>query len=448
MTHGPTAVAMAASMGVELMPWQVNVLQEALKVKPDGSPVYKRVGIMCSRQQGKSALMRQTILHSMFIHGQSWISMAQNRKLAKDQLDMAAEAAAKVPWMKAEIQTHRRANGDEMLLLKNGARWVIAAATQEGPRGMTGNLWVDELREISPAAWTAAAPVIRAVKHGQIWVTSNAGDMHSTVLNDFRQRALSGVDPSMLWMEWSSDPTLRLDDPKALVQCTPALGHTMTYEGLISDMATSSHDAVMTEIHCRYVDALDSPWPPGSFDRCLDDTLALGPGPVTWLAVDVTPDRKRADLVGAQLLDDGRIAIGLIESWISDTAVDEMKIAGDVAKWARTYHARIVAYDKWAASSIAARLASVGIPVSDTSGAVFAQACDETLAAMNTGRLAHAGQQELTNQVMACAKKPAADGGWRIIRRESRTAISAAVAMVMVVHHANAPQKVADIMVA
>ena len=272
--------------------------------------------------------------------------------------------------------------------------------------------------------------------------------MHSTVLNDFRQRALSGVDPSMLWMEWSSDPTLRLDDPKALVQCTPALGHTMTYEGLISDMATSSHDAVMTEIHCRYVDALDSPWPPGSFDRCLDDKLALGPGPVTWLAVDVTPDRKRADLVGAQLLDDGRIAIGLIESWISDTAVDEMKIAGDVAKWARTYHARIVAYDKWAASSIASRLASVGIPVSDTSGAVFAQACDETLAAMNTGRLAHAGQQELTNQVMACAKKPAADGGWRIIRRESRTAISAAVAMVMVVHHANAPQKVADIMVA
>ena len=150
-------------------------------------------------------------------------------------------------------------------------------------------------------------------------------------------------------------------------------------------------------------------------------------------------------LAGIGLLDDGKVAVGLVQSWTADGAVDDRMIAGDVADWARKYHARAVAFDRWTGAGIASRLASVGIPVGDVSGQLFAQACDATLSSMTAGRLVHGNQPDLTAAVMACAKKPMADGGWRVIRRGSAVHISAAVAMIMAIQYASEPQPTVEI---
>ena len=434
-------------MGIELMPWQELVLNDSLAVKPGGELLKRRVGVLVSRQQGKSALMRVRILAGMFLWGESWIGMAQNRKLALDQLNMAADAAKQIPWMKAEIAKHRMSNGDECLELKNGARWNIAAATREGPRGMTGNLWVDELREIEESAWGAATPVTRAVPSSQIWITSNAGDANSIVLNEFRSRALAGADPAVGWYEWSADPGMAINDRRGWIQANPALGYTMDEDVLAQAVATDHPDTFRTESLCQWVEAMAGAFDMEAFRACTQTDLMLGPGLPTWMAIDVTPDRKRADLVVGQQLDGERIAVGVVQSWASSTAVDDRMIASDTAQWARTYNARVVAFDRYAASSIASRLASAGVPVGDVSGASFAQACDETLSAINAKRLVHTGQPELASAVAASVRKAASDGGWRIVRKSSSGYIAAAVGMCMVIHHATQPQRMPEIIV-
>ena len=74
------------------------------------------------------------------------------------------------------------------------------------------------------------------------------------------------------------------------------------------------------------------------------------------------------------------------------------------------------------------------------SSAYFATLCDVTMSAMNSGKLKHLGQPELRTHLAACARRPASDGGWRIARRASTGGISAAVALVFAVGHAEAPR--------
>ncbi|MGI9143415.1 MAG: terminase TerL endonuclease subunit [Fluviibacter sp.] len=421
------------------------MLDDALTVDENGLYVRKRVGVLVARQNGKSHLMRMRLLAGMFLHGEKWVSMAQNRQLAWDQFNEAVELVLRTPWLKAEVKKLSRTNGNEYLELTNGAKWSIKAASKDGARGSTANLWVDELREISPEAWKAATPITRAVRNSQIWITSNAGDDYSLVLNEMQDRALNKPSKTVGWYEWSADPALAISNRLAWRQANPSLGILIDYDAIETAAASDTPQSFRTETLCLRVNNLTSPWPIDALQNCEDKTLTLTPGAPTWFAVDVTPQRLRADLVGAQLMEDGNVAIGLLTSWVSDTAIDEMVIAQEIGKWARTYRPRVVAFDRWTGAAIAQRLAAAGLPVGDVSGASFVQACDQTLSAMNSGRLRHAGQPDLTAHFNACVKKPAADGGWRVVRKQSNSDISAAVAAIMCIHHALAPERQAVI---
>lgn len=430
-----------------MLPWQEYALTEGTKFEPGGKWAHRTVGVTVARQNGKSHLMRSLILTHMFVWDtKRVVSMAQNRGLALDQFKQAVDVVMATSELRGLVKRVSRTNGQEALELKNGAVWEIVAATREGSRGRSADLlWVDELREITEDAWKAATPVTRARPNAQIWVTSNAGDAHSTVLNDLRQAALTNSDKLTAWLEWSADPKLSVSDREGWYQANPALGHLISEDVIESASKLDKPEAFRTESLCLWVDNMDSPWPIGSWDDARDITLQLGPGLGTWFAVDVTPDRRRADLVAGQQLPDGRVAVGILQSWESNYALDNTKIAADVAGLARAYSVQKVAYDKWTAAEIAQRLQQVGIPVEDISGAAFAQACDETLSALTSGRIVHAGQPDLDLHMNSAARKPAADGGWRIVRKGSAGHISAAIGLVMVVHYSAAPEMRGDI---
>lgn len=428
-----------------LLPWQEVVLNEALKVNR-GRWARRTVGCLVARQNGKSHLMRMRLLAGTFLWDERWIAIAQNRGLALEQFEQAMAVVESTPWLSSQVKKISSTNGKEHMELKSGAKWSIAAATKGGTRGLTGNLWIDEAREITEEAFKAARPVTRAVRPAaQTWITSNAGDAYSTVLNGLRDKALTFKSDALGWFEYSADPNLNIADREGWYQANPALGHLIDEDAIEEDLMTSTDAAFRTESLCLWVSAIESPWTPGSFEACAFDDLPMQATSPTWLAVDVSPDRKRADLVATQILDDGRIGVWLLAKWESTTSVDEMMIAGDVAKWAKKFRSRVVAFDRYAAASIASRLASSGIPVGDCSGMQFAQACDETLAALQAQRIAHNSDPELSAHFMACARKPASDGGWRVIRRGSSGYISGAVAAIMAIHHANQPQRMAQI---
>ena len=436
-SKGDLVAEFAEALGQPLLPWQRFALNEGLKLQENGNWVSRQVGILVARQNGKSHMMRIRILAGMLLWGESWIAMAQKLELSELHLDWAIDLINQHRWLKAEVSKVSRVNGDKYIKLKNGAKWSVAAATAKSVRGQTGNLWVDELREVPAEAWAAATPVTRAVKNSQIWVTSNAGDAHSEVLNNMRSNSISANSPKTLWMEWSADPNLPITDRRGWYQANPALGHLIDEDVIETASKSDTPEAFRTEALCLWIEALESPWTYGSVEAAAVPDLKLSLDETTFWSIDVSPNRRRADLVGAQHLPDGRIGFAIAQSWEADSAVDDVAIAGDVAGIVRQFQSHVIAYDKWAAASIASRLAQAGFRVADSTGSVFAQACDEMLTGLNSTRLVHDGNPELMQHFNACAKRAAADGGWRVIRNGSNSSISAACAAIMAVYQAN-----------
>jgi phage terminase large subunit-like protein len=132
------------------------------------------------------------------------------------------------------------------------------------------------------------------------------------------------------------------------------------------------------------------------------------------------------------LLPDGRIGIGIMETWSSQVAVDDLKIAVAIKAWADIYRPRLVCYDKYATQSIADRLKQSGVMTEDVSGQQFYQACGDLLTGLVTHKVVHNGQAELIQQFNNCAAK-VNDSAWRIIKRKSAGDISAIIGVAMAV---------------
>lgn len=454
---GHLVAQLADDLGQPLLPWQQHVLDDALTVGDNGRWARSTCGVLVARQNGKTHMMRMRMLAGLYIFGeQQIIGMAQTRQLALDTFKKTVDLAESMDWMRKRIKRVSRTNGQEELEVycehypkacpykcERLRKYAIRAATSEGPRGSTADLlYVDELREIDPQAWAAATPVTTARPNAQIWVTSNAGDATSTVLNELRMRALQGDSSRIGWYEWSAPAGSQVNDREAWRMANPALGHIID-ETVIEDAAQFDNpDAFKTERLCMWVDAIDSPWPMDNWNNNEAD-VKLTPGLPTWMALDIVFDRTRAYLVTVQQRSDGKYNCFLHE-FQKDVPINDVELASEIADISRQFHPRVMAYDPNTAGYVAPHLARAGVPVAPTpwSSASFAIMCDQTLSEMTAGNLFHPAQQTMHAHLVACARRPASDGGWRIARRAAASPISSAVALVMAVGHAATPQAI------
>lgn len=445
---GQVVSDLAEDLGVPLLPHQKLLMDEALYIK-DGKFARSTIGAIMARQNGKTHALRMRILAGLYVFGEkNIIAISQSRMLSLDTFRQVVDMAEGTSWTRKRIKRVSRTNGQEELEVychhypkacsekcERVRKYAIKAATSESPRGATANLlWIDELREINTATWQAATPLTRATG-GQTWVTSNAGDDSSTVLNELRQRALTFQSDRLGWYEWSaaSDDITDIENWK---MANPALGHTITLEALQDSAKFDNPDAFRTESLSIWINAIDSPfnlkaWDEGQRDIAIEDDLP------TYMALDLSFNREKAYLVTVQQRAEGLACF--VHEW---TGLSNVELASEIAVLARRFRPRVLAYDPNTAGFLAPQLARSGIAVAPTAWAstAFSIFCDQTLAAMNGGQLLHAGQKILKTHLAATARKPASDGGWRIARRASTNPISAAVALVMAVGHATQPQ--------
>jgi phage terminase large subunit-like protein len=323
----------------------------------------------------------------------------------------------------------------------SGARLDVVAATRDGSRGrsVNGLLYIDEVREITEDGFRAATPTTRAHPNSQTLLTSNAGDAFSTVLNDLRERAIDYPPKSFGFYEYSAPQYCKIDDRNAWALANPSLGYTITEEAIEEAIATSPIENTRTETLCQWIDSLSSPWPHGVLEDTSDSTLEMSAGAYTVFGFDVSPSRRNGSLVAGQLLPDGRIGIGILETYSSQVAIDELKMAASIKAWCDIYKPRLVCYDKYATQTIADRLANAGVMVEDVSGQQFYKACGDLLEGLVNHRVIHNGQEELIQQMNNCAAK-VNDSAWRIIKRKSAGDISAPIGLAMVVSKLMIPQ--------
>jgi phage terminase large subunit-like protein len=424
----------------ELMPYQKFVLNQMLMVNKKNQYRIKTALLLISRQNGKSHLGRVRIIWGMFYGGEKkLIIMSANRATSLMLFREIAWIIESTPELKAMTKAIRYANGGERIELLNGATLDVISDNSSSPRGRTADfLWIDEIREISEDGYKAAVPVTRARANAQTFLTSNAGDHFSSVLNGLVERAKDYPPETFGYYEYSAPQYCKIDISSdwfwrnAVAPSNPALGFTITKESIEEAIATNPIEQTRTETLCQWIDSLQSPWPHGVLEETSDNTLEMAVGAYTVFAFDVSPSRRNGSLVAGQLLPDGRIGIGILETYSSQMAIDELKMAASIKAWCDIYKPRLVCFDKYATQTIADRLSQAGVMTEDVSGQQFYKACGDLLEGLVNHRVVHNGQAELIQQMNNCAAK-VNDSAWRIIKRKSAGDISAPIGLAMVV---------------
>jgi len=424
----------------ELMPYQKFVLNQMLMVNKKNQYRIKTALLLISRQNGKSHLGRVRIIWGMFYGGEKkLIIMSANRATSLMLFREIAWIIESTPELKAMTKAIRYANGGERIELLNGATLDVISDNSSSPRGRTADfLWIDEIREISEDGYKAAVPVTRARANAQTFLTSNAGDHFSSVLNGLVERAKDYPPETFGYYEYSAPQYCKIDITSdyfwrsAVAPSNPALGYIITKDSIEEAIATNPIEQTRTETLCQWIDSLQSPWPHGVLEETSDNTLEMAVGAYTVFAFDVSPSRRNGSLVAGQLLPDGRIGIGILETYSSQMAIDELKMAASIKAWCDIYKPRLVCFDKYATQTIADRLSQAGVMTEDVSGQQFYKACGDLLEGLVNHRVVHNGQAELIQQMNNCAAK-VNDSAWRIIKRKSAGDISAPIGLAMVV---------------
>jgi phage terminase large subunit-like protein len=424
----------------ELMPYQKFVLNQMLMVNKKNQYRIKTALLLISRQNGKSHLGRVRIIWGMFYGGEKkLIIMSANRATSLMLFREIAWIIESTPELKAMTKAIRYANGGERIELLNGSTLDVISDNSSSPRGRTADfLWIDEIREISEDGYKAAVPVTRARANAQTFLTSNAGDHFSSVLNGLVERAKDYPPETFGYYEYSAPQYCKIDITSdyfwrsAVAPSNPALGYIITKESIEEAIATNPIEQTRTETLCQWIDSLQSPWPHGVLEETSDNTLEMAVGAYTVFAFDVSPSRRNGSLVAGQLLPDGRIGIGILETYSSQMAIDELKMAASIKAWCDIYKPRLVCFDKYATQTIADRLSQAGVMTEDVSGQQFYKACGDLLEGLVNHRVVHNGQAELIQQMNNCAAK-VNDSAWRIIKRKSAGDISAPIGLAMVV---------------
>jgi phage terminase large subunit-like protein len=429
-----------------LLPWQKFILTDMLKVDKKGNFQRKTLLLLIARQSGKTFLARMLILaHLVKWPSRNILIMSSNRSMALDTFRQVAYMLESNDHLKGMVKQIRYANGTESIEMLDGTRLDVVAATRDGSRGRSCDfLYIDELREITEEGYRAAIPTTRARPNAMTLLTSNAGDAFSTVLNDMRSRALESPPKSFGFYEYSAPAHCKITDRNAWAMANPALGYTVTEEALEEAVATSPIENTRTELLCQWISSLQSPFPPNSIEDLSDNTLQMSAGAYTVFGFDKSPSSRDCSLVAGQILPDGRIGIGILETWESLVSIDELQVAAAIKAWADIYRPRQICFDKYATQSIADRLANAGQVMVDISGAQAYQACSDLLDATVNHRWVHNGQDLLITQFSNVAAKTN-DSSWRIVKRQSAGSVAAPIAISFVISTLMKPQQVAAI---
>ena len=432
------------------LPWQKWLAEHSLKVKPDGRWAHPFSVTCVARQNGKSTYMLALIAMKLF-HWKESLQVASAHRLVTslEQFRSLVAIIEANDDLAAQVKRIRWQHGAEEIETMDGCRFVIKAGGSAA-RGLSKpeSVHLDELREMHDLeSFASLRYTLMAAKNPSINAFTNAGDSHSLVLNMARERglaAMAGANDDIFYAEWSG-ATDDITDPENWKMANPSLGHTIHPDN-IRAVLNDPPDVVMTEVLCRWVQTISSCVGAAEWEKCQDPEVVIDPEKLSWLGLDLSPDRKHGALVIAQKLGEETFAVKLLHTWENPVQLDDRAIANDVANYARKYPIEHILYSKRTSGAVASRLVPAGFPIYDMDGE-YPQACDEMLGAINSGRLRHGGQQDLTTQMLSAVQLRRGDGGWVIGRRASQAAVCASVATALVTHFATRPETDTDIMV-
>lgn len=206
---GADAVALAASAGLVLDPWQAWAVEQILAENDDFTLASFEAAVIVSRQNGKGAILEALALYWLFLDDVELILWSAHEfKTAAEafrRMRVLLQAAEHLWPLVGRITT---AKGGEAIELTTGQRLMFVARSGASGRGFTGDrIVLDEAYDLDVDEIAAMIPTLATRPDPQIIYTSSAGKGDSNVLRAVRDRGRGGGDPSLCWLEWCASPS-------------------------------------------------------------------------------------------------------------------------------------------------------------------------------------------------------------------------------------------------
>lgn len=463
-TFGPEACALMARAGKPLDPWQIDGVHLILAVKEDGLWACFEYVEMCSRQNGKGAILEARALAGFLLLNEQLIMWSAHQyKTAKDAFRRMRRLfrALGTPLGDnlividgIQIKIHNTHGEEGFERLDTEARIKFIARSKDSGRGMTGDLnIIDEAYDYTVDQQEALGPTLLAVPNPQFLYTSSPPLSAATgeILYGLRERAenilRTGIEEALGYRDWGLDGDLDnlgavdLDDHALWAASNPALCSsrlTIGKIGKLKEMFRNNPRGFGRE--CLGL------WPRRRYGKSVID-MARWNGPLldervkaglnatpmvgrVAIAIDLSPDRAKATVGAAGRRTDGLLAVERIEG-------------GTGTRWLLPFMRQLLAAQKPLALVVDPRSAAGSLltdlqalvedadtVLMEISSREYAQACGGFMDLLEAEQLRHIGQKVLTTAVEGAATRTLGDA-WAWDRRSQDVDITPLVAVTL-----------------
>lgn len=229
-TFGPEAGELMARAGKPLDPWQQDAVNLILAFDSAGQWVCFEYCELCSRQNGKGAILEARALFGFLVLGENLILWSAHQyKTAKDAFrrmrkllrTLGTPINDNLVLVDGIYIRISNTNGDEGFeRVDTEARIKFIARSKDSGRGLTGDLnIIDEAYDYTQEQQEALGPTMLAVTNPQFLYTSSPplSSDSGEVLYDLRDRAMAmienGEEDALGYRDWGLDGDLdKLDD--------------------------------------------------------------------------------------------------------------------------------------------------------------------------------------------------------------------------------------------
>lgn len=422
---GDEAVELSTGYGLTPDPWQgAGVVRGWLARGKDGRLAAGRCGLAVPRQNGKNGAVETAQLHKLVVQGRKILHTAHEVKTARKaflRLCSFFENERKYPELAELVESIRRTNGQEAIILTNGASIEFVARSRGSGRGFTvDDLFCDEAQEMTDEQLEALLPTIAAAPSGDPQIiflgTPPPPEAAGEVFVRIRMDALSKSAKRLSWDEWSIPDAMPVSEALAnwkelAYETNPALGRRLAITTITDESVAMSPEGFCRERLGQWQIAGKGlkAFSPGAWGKLIKP---LGDGARVAYGVKFSVDGSGVALVAAFRNSDGSTFVEPVKQanlgegveWLIDELVDLAPFA-----------AQIVIDGKSGVGYLVNALRDAGVK---NKRLIVLPTLDQVVAAHSMleqeviqGRISHGGDPELAKQVEHAVKRKIGNNG-------------------------------------
>jgi len=458
---GREAVELAASVGLDLDPWQQWLLDQGLSERSGGNWLAFEIVELLPRQNGKGGVLEAVALACLYLFGDRFTGWSAHEfKTCREGFLRVRALIENSDELRRRAKKPRASHGEEEIELLNGQRLRFMARSMGAGRGFTGErLFLDEAQHLGESALEAILPTMSARPNPQVWYAATAPDPKIApceVLARLRKRALKQSDPSLVYAEWSIDPHVdecardcqAHDDPGSVqswLKANPAAGIRISVEHIAREYAAMSAAGFARERLGvgNWPVRGDEGWAviaEAIWRACADLKSEVPKSTPVAFAADVTPDRSWASIGACGRRADGKLHVEVIDhrpktDWVVPRLVEligghmHCGVGVDAAGPAGSFIAPLEEAG-FVSVAPAAKAPDSGLALVKPTAQQAAQAFAGFYDAPEQDALRHLDQPELASALAGATTRPLGDArAWS--RRDSSVDISPLVAVTV-----------------